>query len=277
MSTEINENSSAIARFKQMFYESKKGKDIQNKLTGFGAAIVIIGAMFKIMHFPGGGAVITMGLITEAFLFVIAAFEPVHMPLDWTKAYPEITHPEDQHGEVPPTPIRNQQVQQAPPVQKEIIVEKQVQQTVPVQKEVIIEKQVHIQSSGGDSGVVSRIDEILNQAKIDKKLLDNFKGGIENFSDSTKKLSESVNYAESQNEYSKNLDTANSKIKAITDEYDKQIQLINTQNEQNQKITSSLSNTASSFDKINVEVNDLAQNISSLNDIYGGMLTSIKN
>ena len=60
------------------------------KLYGFGASVVILGAMFKIMHFQGGGLMITLGLGTEAVIFFFSAFEPLHEELDWTLVYPEL-------------------------------------------------------------------------------------------------------------------------------------------------------------------------------------------
>ena len=58
--------------------------------TGFGAAIVIVGAMFKIMHWPGASVMLVAGLSTEAALFVMGAFEKPHMDVDWSLVYPEL-------------------------------------------------------------------------------------------------------------------------------------------------------------------------------------------
>ncbi len=61
---------------------------------GFGASIVIIGALFKIVHFElgplTGNVMLTLGLITEALVFAISAFEPVDNELDWSLVYPEL-------------------------------------------------------------------------------------------------------------------------------------------------------------------------------------------
>jgi len=68
---------------------------IAPKMTSVGAAIVIIGALFKIMHWKGAGEALTVGLLVEAFLFFLGAFQPsppVEVHLDWTKAYPELAH-----------------------------------------------------------------------------------------------------------------------------------------------------------------------------------------
>lgn len=65
----------------------KKG---MNMVYGLGAAIVIIGALFKIMHWPYGDFMLIVGLVTEAGVFVVSAFEPVDTDLDWSKVYPEL-------------------------------------------------------------------------------------------------------------------------------------------------------------------------------------------
>ncbi len=72
------------------FLQSEKGKVVMNFVYGFGAAIVILGAMFKIMHWPGASVMIVGGLTTEAIIFAISAFEPPHHELDWTLVYPEL-------------------------------------------------------------------------------------------------------------------------------------------------------------------------------------------
>ena len=76
--------------FVEFLFETKKGKTIMGLLYGIGAAVVIVGALFKIMHWPGAGLMLIIGLSTEALIFVVSAFEPQHMPLDWTLAYPEL-------------------------------------------------------------------------------------------------------------------------------------------------------------------------------------------
>ena len=72
------------------FFESKKWKTSMNFVYGVGAAVVIVGALFKILHWPGANAMLTIGLLTEAGIFVISAFEPIHMDPDWSLVYPEL-------------------------------------------------------------------------------------------------------------------------------------------------------------------------------------------
>jgi gliding motility-associated protein GldL len=69
---------------------SKGWKLFMSKLYGFGAAIVIIGAMFKIMHWPFAGPMLVVGLSTEALIFMFSAFEPIHEDPNWELVYPEL-------------------------------------------------------------------------------------------------------------------------------------------------------------------------------------------
>jgi len=57
---------------------------------GIGAAIVILGALFKIQHWPYGSLILTIGMVVEAIVFFISAFDAVEEDLDWTKVYPEL-------------------------------------------------------------------------------------------------------------------------------------------------------------------------------------------
>jgi len=70
--------------------ESSGWKKFMAKLYGWGASVVIIGALFKIQHWKFAGLFLTMGLLTEAIIFFFSAFEPLHEELDWTLVYPEL-------------------------------------------------------------------------------------------------------------------------------------------------------------------------------------------
>jgi gliding motility-associated protein GldL len=78
--------------------QSTGWKSFMAKLYGLGASVVIIGALFKIMHWPGASLMLIAGLTTEAIIFFFSAFEPLHEELDWTLVYPELagmTDPDD--------------------------------------------------------------------------------------------------------------------------------------------------------------------------------------
>jgi len=72
------------------FFETKKFKTTMNFVYGMGAAVVIVGALFKILHLKGADIMLSVGLLTEAGIFVISSFEPVHMDPDLSLVYPEL-------------------------------------------------------------------------------------------------------------------------------------------------------------------------------------------
>ena len=69
---------------------SKGYKSFMGKLYGVGASVVIVGAMFKIMHWPGANPMIVLGMSTEAIIFFFSAFEPLHPEYNWALVYPEL-------------------------------------------------------------------------------------------------------------------------------------------------------------------------------------------
>ena len=68
----------------------KRFKNFMAKLYGIGAAVVITGAMFKIMHWEGANIMLVVGLTTEAVIFMFSAFEKPAADYDWTLVYPEL-------------------------------------------------------------------------------------------------------------------------------------------------------------------------------------------
>ena len=65
-------------------------KKTMNFAYGMGAAVVIVGALFKIQHWPFASALLIVGLLTEAFIFALSAFDAPDTELDWSLVYPEL-------------------------------------------------------------------------------------------------------------------------------------------------------------------------------------------
>lgn len=78
---------------------SKKWKLFMARLYGWGASIVILGALFKIQHWPAAGFFLILGLGTEAIIFFFSAFEPPHEDPDWSLVYPELATGERSEGD----------------------------------------------------------------------------------------------------------------------------------------------------------------------------------
>ena len=71
------------------------------KLYGWGAAVVILGALFKIEHLPGASYMLMAGLGMEAIIFSFSAFEKPYVEHDWSLVYPELAHMEDPSSKRP--------------------------------------------------------------------------------------------------------------------------------------------------------------------------------
>jgi len=75
--------------------EARWYKALMPKLYGWGAAVVILGALFKINHYDYADQMLFAGLGMEAIIFFFSAFEKVHVEPDWSLVYPELAHMED--------------------------------------------------------------------------------------------------------------------------------------------------------------------------------------
>jgi gliding motility-associated protein GldL len=85
------------------FLISDKGKRTVNFFYGTGAAVVILGALFKIQHWPGAGIMLSIGMCTEAFLFALSGLEPPHKQYDWSLVFPVLgygDHSDDENLKV---------------------------------------------------------------------------------------------------------------------------------------------------------------------------------
>ena len=74
---------------------SKGYKNFMSKLYGLGAAVVILGALFKILHLPGANIMLMLGMGTESVIFAFSAFEPLHVEYNWALVYPQLAMGED--------------------------------------------------------------------------------------------------------------------------------------------------------------------------------------
>jgi gliding motility-associated protein GldL len=163
---------------------SKAWKNFMAKLYGIGAAVVIIGAMFKIQHWPFASLLLVVGLSTEAVIFFFSAFEPLHEEPDWSLVYPELALPEDaKHS------LKEQN------------------------------KKTTRQVGGGGSGVSAQLDNMLAEAKIEPELIASLGDGMRAFSSQAKDLSDISAPATASKEYATTLKTATEKVSSLADTY----------------------------------------------------------
>ncbi len=88
------------------FREKYWWKNFMHKLYSWGASVVLVGALFKITHWPGANVMLTIGLLTEAFIFFMSGLEPPHEEYDWTLVFPELAGITDEEELNKPRPGR---------------------------------------------------------------------------------------------------------------------------------------------------------------------------
>lgn len=89
MSSQETVKKGAWAKFMH-WYESYQGKKVVGAVYSLGASVVIVGALFKIMHFPGAGAMLTVGMGIEALLFAIGCLDKPHADFHWENVFPQL-------------------------------------------------------------------------------------------------------------------------------------------------------------------------------------------
>jgi len=203
---------------------AKEGKiTITNMVYGLGAAIVIVGALFKIQHWPYGSEILTIGMIVEALVFTYSAFERQKGDLDWSLVYPELTGG-----------------------------------SAKVKKE---------KEATPEGVLTKKLDSLLKEAKIDGALVKSLGDSIQNLNATAASMDGSVGASKSYNEQ---MAKATAQMESLNDLYSAQLESANRQSEINAE---SIENAL----KLKEQTESLASNLSSLNGVYGGMLTAMNN
>lgn len=94
MANENGQKLSAGAKFMN-WYTSYQGKRIVGIVYSLGASIVIIGALFKILHWPGAKQMLMVGMFTEAILFAIGTLDKPHADFHWYEVFPQLINPHE--------------------------------------------------------------------------------------------------------------------------------------------------------------------------------------
>jgi len=209
--------------------KSKTSKRVMNMMYGLGAAVVILGALFKITHMEfgplNGNMLLTIGLVTEALIFAVSAFEPVDDELDWSLVYPELAGGQG--------------------------VKKEAAKTEDAQ------------------GLLSqKLDSLLKEAKIDGELISSLGDSIKNFEGAAKNMGGTVDSMAATKKYGEELSLAASQMESLNSLYKVQLESASKQASINEE---SVENAA----KLKEQMQSLASNLSSLNGVYGGMLSAM--
>ncbi|MBO3099582.1 type IX secretion system motor protein PorL/GldL [Gelidibacter pelagius] len=210
-----------------MAQSSRTRKRIMVMTYGLGAAIVILGALFKIMHWPYGNEMLIFGLITESIVFAVSAFEPIDDDLDWSLVYPELAGGQSQ--------------------------------TLNLKKE---------QPKDAEGLLSKKLDELLKDAKIDGELMASLGNSIKNFEGAAKGISPTVDSMAATRKYGEEMSLAAAQMESLNSLYKVQMDSASRQAAINEEAVENAT-------KLKDQMQSLASNLSSLNGVYGGMLSAM--
>ncbi|AMC11830.1 gliding motility protein GldL [Lutibacter profundi] len=207
--------------------QSRNTKKLFNYAYGIGAAIVILGALFKIQHWSGGGTMLSIGMIVEAAVFFVSAFDSVDEDLDWSLVYPELGTGNAKDKD------RNE-------------------------------------ARESQSLLSQKLDDMLKDAKLDASLMSSLSESIQNFKGAAENIAPAVDSIAATNKYSEQLSLAAAQMESLNSLYKLQLDSTSRQAEINEQVTINAG-------KLKEQMESLTTNLSSLNDVYGGMLSAMSN
>ncbi len=225
------------------FLESRKYKKVMGVVYGFGASIVLVGALFKLTHWPGANIMLTVGLLTEAVIFFLSAFEPPHVEPDWSLVYPEFAYA--YHGD---------EGVEAP------------------------EPRAKAKGTTTKSSAVEQLDEMFNKANISEQALERLGAGINKLSDNAAKMAEISNAVAATNEYAANMRKAAESAGALEVQLQSSLILSETNKQLNRTMTEYIEKinlSANSTEALNHQLVDLSKRMTALNTVYGNMLSAM--
>ena len=185
--------------------QSKATKKLFNMAYGLGASIVIIGALFKILHWEfgplTGGLLLAVGLITEALIFAISAFEPIDDEYDWSLVYPELAGAASMGSKQNP----GDEIKEA------------------------------------EGSLSKKLDEMLKEAGVDANLMESLGSSIKNFEGAAKGIAPTVDAMESTKKYSDEMVHAASQMESLNSLYKVQLESASKQASVNEQVVQNAS------------------------------------
>ena len=206
-----------------------KGRTVMGFAFGLGAAVVIIGALFKIMHWPFCNEMLIIGLGTEAVLFTLSSFQLTHAEPEWSIYYPYLVPVED----------RATVAQENDGTTRNLL-------TNPV-----------ADKGGSGDGATEKIAELMEKAKIDQALLDRLGNAMRDLSHNAEQLKSVSSAASATDSYVSSLEEASKKMSSLSEAYQRASVSI--------AVLTSNTDAGESFGE---QMQKVSKNLSALNNVY---------
>jgi gliding motility-associated protein GldL len=261
--------------FKEVLY-----KKIMPMVYGIGAAVVIVGAMFKILHIPGASFMLGVGLTTEAIIFFLSSFEDPHEELDWSKVYPELKAETDEFEEedefgLPAT--SDNATKKLDDMFKDADINEDLLGRLGDGFSKLSNTVSGLANISDAAGASNQYAESAREAS--SKLIEMNKS----YEATALAMSELAGASEDAKDYHSQVQQITKNLGALNSVYELELQDANSHLKAMNKfygnLSSALENIADAQDdteKFRNELSKLSTNLSSLNDVYGNMLAAMK-
>lgn len=237
--------------------QTKKGKVLMGYIYGWGAAVVLVGALFKLTHWlPGQAAniMLAVGLGVEAFIFIMSSFEPPHMEPDWSLVYPELAYHEE--GE-----------------------------------EIAANKSNNNRKN--NASATEKLDEMFAKANINEQVLTKLGASFNKLSENAAQMANISSAVAATNDYASAMKKATETVGTLGTQLQTsvnetvgalkvQLQSSTVVAETNNKLNKTMSEyiekvsaSANSTEALNHQLSDLSKRMTALNTVYGNMLSAM--
>ncbi|MEO9872352.1 type IX secretion system motor protein PorL/GldL [Ekhidna sp.] len=260
--------------FQELLYST-----IMPKIYGIGAAVVIVGAMFKILHMPGAALMLGVGLSVEAVIFFLSAFEPKHAEPDWAKVYPELA--DDYDG---PSAAPRKAVPQATGASAQM---DKMLADAKVGPELIKSLGDGMRSMASSAKNMANLSDAASAtndyAKNVKSASNSLTEMNKSYASAMEAMSGMADATKDTKEYHGQVQNVTKSLGALNAVYEMELKDAQSHTKALNKFYSNISGALESMadagketSAFQAELNKLTSNISALNKVYGNMLTAMR-
>lgn len=272
-----------------IFFESNAGQRLKNVIIGVGASVVMVGALFKLQHWPYAGTLLIIGLLTEAFIFFLQGILPPHKDYHWEKIYPDLDiSPHIEHRMIKKGKKKASKLAATAHSPKGSITEQldDMLEKGNVEKEMIERlgdnlKKLgdNIESMNDVADAAGATSEYTNSARSAAEALGGVKAA---YSEAADAMSSLANASQDTQAYHEQVQVVTKNLAQLNAIYELELQDTNTHlktmNKFYQGLEDAMNNLTESVDDAETYKNQmavLAQNLTSLNSVYGNMLNAM--
>ena len=262
------------------FFETVKGKRTKNMIIGLGASVVLLGALFKIQHWPGAGPMLTIGMAVEAFIFALQGILPPHADFYWQKIYPRVDVP----PMLDPAYAHSEALAEGTTVTQQL---EGMMEDNKIESELIERLGAGLKKFGATVEGISDLtnatvatNEYTSSAKAASASLASMKTVYDGAANSVKELADSSSsakeYSQQVQAVAKNLSSLNSMYELELQDTNNHMKAMNAFYGTLTKATDDMNASVEDARRYREEIARLANNLTSLNAVYGNMLAAMQ-